>query len=194
MFSKIIRRTHMYIALFLAPWVLMYAASTILMNHRAGQHGGPPVFAKERELVYDGTFPAGATPRAMALQILAFLDMDGAHGVPNPGRDAAIVINRFDPVSPRRITFTPADGRIVVERQAFRTPAFLERLHRRRGFQHDYPLEDTWAFSVDLVIVAIAFWVFSGLWMWWEMKLTRRLGALCLAGGAALLAVFVLAI
>ena len=34
MFSKVIRRTHMYVALFLAPWVLMYALSTMVMNHR----------------------------------------------------------------------------------------------------------------------------------------------------------------
>ena len=35
MFSKILRRTHMYLALFLAPWVLMYALSTAAMNHRS---------------------------------------------------------------------------------------------------------------------------------------------------------------
>src|SRR5262245_53684615 len=31
MFSKIIRRSHMYLALFLMPWVLMYALSTMAM-------------------------------------------------------------------------------------------------------------------------------------------------------------------
>ena len=33
--SKVVRRTHMYLALFLFPWVLMYALSTLVMNHRA---------------------------------------------------------------------------------------------------------------------------------------------------------------
>jgi hypothetical protein len=34
MFSKFIRQTHMYLALLLAPWILLYALSTIAMNHR----------------------------------------------------------------------------------------------------------------------------------------------------------------
>ena len=35
MISKVVRRTHMYLALFLFPWMLMYALSTLVMNHRA---------------------------------------------------------------------------------------------------------------------------------------------------------------
>jgi hypothetical protein len=31
--SRIIRRVHMYLALFLAPWMLMYALSAIAMSH-----------------------------------------------------------------------------------------------------------------------------------------------------------------
>ena len=57
-FSKLVRRTHMYLALFLFPWVLMYAVSTLAMNHRAvfvRMYGpGPVPFEKEREVVYDG--------------------------------------------------------------------------------------------------------------------------------------------
>ena len=33
MLSRIIRQTHMYLALFFMPWMLMYALSTMLMNH-----------------------------------------------------------------------------------------------------------------------------------------------------------------
>jgi hypothetical protein len=36
---------------------------------------------------------------------------------------------------------------------------------------------------VDLVILAMVFWVISGLWMWWEMKVTRRLGLAALLAG-----------
>ena len=34
MFSKFLRRSHMYLALFLTPWMLVYALSTMGMNHR----------------------------------------------------------------------------------------------------------------------------------------------------------------
>lgn len=188
----------MYLALFLTPWVLIYALSTMAMNHREffkrlyGE--GPPLFEKEKELTYNGTFPAGATPQMMAEQILSDLRMDGAHGVRGSSDDGRITIFRQEPVSPRRITYTPADGRLVIEKAVFQTPAFLERMHRRRGFQQKYPLDDAWAFSVDLTIVAMVFWVVSGLWLWWEMRAARRWGALCAAAGIALFGMFLFTI
>ena len=73
-------------------------------------------------------------------------------------------------------------------------PAFLERMHRRRGFQHAYALEDTWAVSVDLVIATMVFWAGSGVWMWWEMKKTRALGFAFGLAGFVLFALFLAAI
>ena len=82
----------------------------------------------------------------------------------------------------------------MIEKETFRSNTFLERMHRRRGFQSDYPLEDTWAFSVDLVILAMVFWVASGLWMWWEMKVTRGLGAVFALSGLAVFGLFLFTI
>ncbi len=48
--------------------------------------------------------------------------------------------------------------------------------------------------TVDLVIAGMVFWVLSGLWMWWEMKVTRKTGALALATGAGLFLLFILVI
>jgi hypothetical protein len=189
MFSILVRRIHMYLALFLAPWMLMYALSTIVMNHRGWfieKYGrGPVPFEKERELTYNGSFPENAEPKHIAMQVLASLDLEGAHGV-NRRKDGAVVINRQDLVLPRRITYTPADNKVVVEKMEYRTNAFLERFHRRRGYQTGYALDTVWAVTVDLVIVAMVFWVLSGLWMWWEMKVTRVLGALAALGGLTL--------
>lgn len=193
MFSLIIRRTHMYLALFLSPWVLVYALSTIAMNHREHVGTGPPVFRLEAEQPYSAVFPDNAAPREMAVQILRDLGMDGAHGAQRPA-GGKLVINRFDPIQPKRLTYDAEQHTVRIESVEFRTPAFLERMHRRRGFQHNYALEDTWAFSVDLFIAAMIFWVLSGLWMWWEMRVTRKLGALFALGGLALFAFFLMTI
>ncbi len=193
MFSKLLRRTHMYLALFLFPWMLMYALSTLAMNHRRWFAGPAPAFERERELVYDGVFPEGAAPRTMSAQILASLDLDGAHTVTRRGDDA-LVINRNDLVTPRRLTYSPADGRVVIEAQPMRASAFLERFHRRRGYATGYTLDTMWAVSVDVVIAAMVFWALSGLWMWWEMKVTRGYGLIAFAGGSALFAFYLVAI
>ncbi|MGH9659017.1 MAG: hypothetical protein ACRD96_10770 [Bryobacteraceae bacterium] len=197
MISKLIRRTHMYLALFLAPWVLIYTLSTMAMNHRdwfRRFYAGPIVhYEKERDLPWAGAFAPDATPQSMAAEILSALSLEGAHGA-RRGPGGATIVQRLDPITPRRITYRPADNRVVIEREVFRTPAFLERMHRRRGYQHNYALEDSWAFTVDLFIAAMVFWALSGLWMWWEMRATWRLGILFLLGGAALFTGFALTI
>jgi hypothetical protein len=198
MVSKLLRRTHLYLALFMSPWILMYAASTVVMNHRVlfrSLYSGPsPSLVMEREQPYDAVFSEGARPKQMADQILASLNLEGTFTANKRARDGAIVINRLDPITPRRITYQPADKKLTIERIPWETRAFLERMHRRRGYQYDRPLEDAWAVSVDLFIAAVILWVFSGIWMWWEMKATRRWGAIAAAAGIALFATFLVTI
>jgi hypothetical protein len=183
----------MYLALLLTPWVLMYALSTMAMNHRQFfdrlQTGPEPAFEKESETVYRGTFDPAAKPRDIARQIVKDLEIDGRYYV-RKEPDGKLVIFREDPLHPRRITFTPASGQLVVERQLIRTRAFLEELHRSRGWSPDYPLRNPWAFSVDLAIAAMIFWVASGIWMWLELSGTRRWGIVFASAGLVLFVLF----
>jgi hypothetical protein len=184
----------MYLALFLAPWILIYALSTMGMNHRAqlraGPPGTPPPWTIEKETTFAGVLPEGKDPRPAAEVLLSSLGLEGAHNAVIRPRDGAIVIQRQDLLRPRRVTYTPSDNRIVVEALPGDSLQFLERVHRRRGYQQSFWADDIWAFSVDAVIVALVFWVLSGLWLWWELKTTRRLGALSLAAGCALFAFY----
>src|SRR5437667_1117413 len=196
MLSRIIRRIHMYFALFLTPWVLMYALSTMAMNHRGFfkklYGASSATYEVEREQTSPRKFSSDATPVSIAEQILKDLGLEGTFTVRGSPAGERLTILRQDPISPRRITYVSADGRLLVEREVFRTPAFLERMHRRRGYQHRYLIEDAWAFSVDVFIVAMIFWAASGLWMWWELGETRRWGAISAAFGVALFAFFLL--
>ena len=198
MFSRLLRRIHLYLALFLTPWILMYAASTVVMNHRVQfqrWYGGPPpAMVPEHQQSYDAVFPSDASPKQIAEQVLTSLDLEGSFNANRRPRDGAIVINRLDPVTPRRITYEPAGRKVVIERLPWDSRAYLERMHRRRGYQFEPMLDDAWAFSVDLFIAAVVFWVLSGFWMWWELKTTRRWGAIAIAGGLALFGLFVVAI
>jgi hypothetical protein len=185
----------MYLGLFFFPWILMYSLSTLVMNHRAffaARYGeGPVPFEKERDLVYDATFPEAADLKVISRQILTSVGLDGAHNV-SRRKDGVIVINRNDLVTPRRLTYAPADRTLVIERMQHRTNALLERFHRRRGYATGYWLDTVWAVSVDVAIAAMVFWVLSGLWMWWEMKVTRGYGAAAVLGGVGLFSMFLL--
>jgi hypothetical protein len=81
---------------------------------------------------------------------------------------------------------------VVIEKLQHRPAALLERVHRRRGYATGYLLDTVWAISVDLALAAMMVWVLSGLWMWWEMKVTRRVGGLALLGSVGLFAFYLL--
>jgi hypothetical protein len=148
----------------------------------------------EAERPYEAVFPNGATHQQRGAQILRDLEMDGAHNVARPAADGTLTITRHDLVRPRRLIYKPAEAKVVIEAAELQTPALLERMHRRRGYQHPFLLDDVWAVLVDVVILAIIVWALSGLWMWWEMRVTRRNGALFGVAGLALFVLFLVTI
>ena len=184
----------MYLGLFLAPWMFMYAVSTMLMNHREFVQSfyptKTPAMVPERELEYSRAFPTDATSEQIGEQILRDLSLEGAHRVSGGKGGRPLVIDRQHALTPRRITWNPGTRRLVIQREEFRGASFLERMHRRRGYQQPYALEDTWALSVDVAVVAMVFWSLSGLWLWWELRPTRFWGTLCAALGLTLFALF----
>lgn len=192
--STLLRRIHMYAGLFLAPWVLMYAVSTIAMNHREHLGTKPPVFSKEYERRYNAVFSDSVTPRQRAEQILRDLGMDGAFNVGRPAADGTLVINRQDLVRPRRVTYKPVNNTVLVESAEVSGPQVLERMHRRRGYAQPYARDRIWGVLVDAFVAISLIWAFTGAWLWWELKVTRRFGALCLAGGLALFVLFLVTI
>jgi len=192
--SRLVRRVHMFAGLFLAPWMLMYALSTLVMTHQEYVNSfyasKSPVMVKERELDYSRSFPTNLTRDAIAQQILNDLGMDGTHSVSGGGNERPLVIQRQHAMPQRRLTFDASTSKITIELEKFRAPTVLERLHRRRGYNQPYALEDTWGFSVDVAVVTMAFWSLSGIWLAWELKATRVWGALSFVVGLGLFVVF----
>lgn len=191
-----VRRIHMYLALFLVPWMLTYGISVIYMNHMPfferllGQTWGKVV--PERELIYDKPLPAD--PEAAANQILADLHLSGWHWTDARRDGSRITINRNALIYPRRITFTPADHKLVIQREPFDVLQFLRRIHKRRGYEIPYVADYVWAASVDLVVVSLLVWSITGLWTWSRMKKTLRWGMVCAAAGCVLFVVFLVTI
>ena len=109
MTSKLLRRIHMYLALFLTPWVLMYGLSTMVMNHHQSLralYGGAPAFSMERELTYERSFDEDAAARQVAREILIDLDLDGRFRV-RGDVSRRLTIMRRDPVSPGALSICP---------------------------------------------------------------------------------------
>jgi hypothetical protein len=196
--SRLVRRVHMFTGLFLAPWMLMYALSTLVMVHRefvgSFYSSKNPAMITERELDYSRSFATNTTREAIAQQILLDLGMDGAHSV-SGGRDGKpLAIQRQHALAQRRVIFDTEQRKITIEREEFRASTVLDRMHRRRGYRQPYALDDTWGFTVDVAVVSMVFWSLSGIWLAWELKTTRLWGALSLSVGLGLFALFAMLI
>ncbi len=196
-FNSFVRTIHMYLALFLIPWILMYALAVFGRNHKElFMSDKRPIvkFEKEKEQIYKAAFSKDIEPQMVGEQILADLGIEGTYVVRQDIQKGIYIILRRDPVSPRRITYIPAEEKLIVERQLFGTINFLQGLHHRHGYHQEKLMDDTWAFSVDLAIVGMICWVLSGLWMWWGFKVTRRWGLLALLLGFGLFGFFLITI
>ena len=58
--------------------------------------------------------------------------------------------------------------------------SYLLRLHTSRGYPAERNARWFWAIAVDAMFVTMTFWGLTGLFMWWQLRRTRLLGAFCL--------------
>lgn len=196
-FSKTVRRVHMYSALFLTPWMIIYAASGLVLNHnqlvRSWYAGGVGVMEKVDERPYPTTFSADADARLVAGQILEDLNLRGSFGVQGTLASPKLTINRNAGFAQHRVTYFPAEKRLLVEKQTFTLPVFLNRAHFRHGYEQPFFAAKVWAVVLDAVIVAMLFWAVSGVIMWWDIRPARMAGFACIVGSFALFAVLLVA-
>lgn len=196
--SKLIRRTHMYLALFLTPWMLIYALSGLSLNHtpllRELYGAKFSQFEKIGERPFEAAFSADADPRLIGAQILEQLGLSGTFNVQGGANQPRLVIVRNAAFSSHRITYVRAENRLLIEKQTFTAPVFVNRVHFRHGFEQPFLSAKVWGVIVDLAIVGMLFWVLSGLWMWWEIKPARLTGGLFALAGVGMFAVLLFTI
>jgi hypothetical protein len=187
--ARLIRRAHMYLALFLTPWMIIYALSGLVLNHlptiRGWYGGNIAPFEKVGEREYTAAFSADADPLLIGEQILTHLDLLGTFRVQGRADQPRLVINRNGAFAAHRITYFRTENRLLIEKQVMTAPAFVNRVHFRHGFDQPFLSSRLWGVIVDLVVVAMVFWGLSGIWMWWETRPARGWGAACALLGSA---------
>jgi hypothetical protein len=160
------------------------------MHHRVLFTGSEqrvaPEFVVLREGPYELQTDAKESPGDVARRILADLGLNGSFSSRGSADGGNLVIHRDRAIGSYRVTYDGVAGSLKVERQRFGLAFFLEMLHRRGGLGESFLANDLWAILVDVVIVAIALWAGTGIWMWWGLPRTRILGGLCLIGGSTL--------
>ena len=193
-----VRRIHMYLALFLIPWILMYTISSLVFNHfgtiRNWYGGNLNQYEKVAEIDYPNAFSADTTAAAAAKQILLDLDLDGSHFVRGNLKGEEFTIMRQATYEMKRVIYFPKEGRVTVEKQLENLPNMLTRMHIRHGFGQKYASMKIWGLGVEVTVLAMLFWIASGVWLWLTIKPARMWGAICALGGLGLFTVLLFAI
>jgi hypothetical protein len=187
-FDRINRRTHLYLGLFLMPWLLMYGVSSFIIIHQAWfradkKAGWEPVFEKNytRAINVEG---ANNEPglRAAAQEILKDCDLEGAFWVDRPNPDT-LHVDRFSFRDSISLTYSIKSQKLKAERQRMLWPQVVTRMHFRGGYGQPEFLDKFWGFMVDLACLGILIWVASGVIMWWRLPKLKVWGAIAMGGG-----------
>ncbi|MBT4139083.1 MAG: hypothetical protein HOE48_14280 [Candidatus Latescibacteria bacterium] len=190
-FNHLNRRLHLYLALGLLPWFLMYGISAIPFTRNAYFNSlykdGVPMWTTRIEQAYDRPAPDNRRPDTLqkfAKEVVTDLNLKvtGSLGAYQPN-NSRITVYLVDFWHHTRITYNIAQQNIRVEDKRFRWDQFFTTLHARGGYHQDSFLNDLWAFVVDFVALGFLIWTASGIYMWWQLKQTRRWGSLALGGG-----------
>ena len=79
--------------------------------------------------------------------------------------------------NPKTSTLT---GKLPGEQTEIGWRRFLLRLHTAHGYPGEVNARWSWAVIVDAMAFVLCFWGISGLLMWWQIKATRKIGAVVL--------------
>jgi hypothetical protein len=187
-FDKINRRTHLYLGLFLMPWLLMYGVSSFIIIHQSWFRGDKslgwePLFEKpySRPVNSQGVNNEPDL-RATAQEILKDNNLEGAFWVDKPNPDT-VHIDRFSFLGSTSLTYALKDHTLKAQRQRMRIPQVITRMHFRGGYGQPTFWDKFWGLLVDVACIGIIIWIASGLIMWWRLPRFRAWGALAVGGG-----------
>lgn len=181
------RDLHLYAGLFLSPFILVFAFSTLALNHPVREVTAPPTAASRTQSVTVATSGLGTLDHARS--ILRQLELTGEiDNVMHNTKAGRLTI----PVSkPGELTTVQVDlnsGVATVQRKANGMAAALVYLHKRPGphlikFRGNWGYMAAWSLLADAVVYGTLFLTASGLYLWWFFKAERTFGWLLLAAG-----------
>lgn len=197
-FNHINRRLHLYLAMALLPWAVMYGISAIPFTRNSFfndlYNDGIPQWTTRSEQAYSRPVPEGRSAdvlRPFAKEVIDDLGIEitSAYGAYRPN-SKRIMIFTYDFWSNTRMVYDIDKQHITIQDRRFRWDQFLTGWHARGGYRQDDTLNTLWSVVVDLVSIGFVLWVASGIYMWWLLKSTRTWGFVALGSGFFIFFIF----
>jgi len=181
------RQLHLYFGLFLCPFVVIYAVTTIMLNHRWHFEGEVEKTSVTVQL------EEGLEDAAQGEQVLRQLGVSGETFVRRLPKQNALRISAAKPALNVAIT---VDLDTQIAQVEHRRPGFFGAMkslhfspgpHKTKGVTWFF--SRLWAWTSDTVVYLLLFITISGIYMWAVIKAERKagliatgLGCLCFVG------------
>jgi len=173
---KIIRNTHLLLASFSLPFLIMYSVSAVQMSHSAWFQTKPAV--TEREL----SLAAGQTDARIVARDIMDRRPDVKGELSNAqATDAGLSLRIVVPGTVHEVRYDRAAGTARIKTSVAGVMGMLNRLHHWAGFWHEPLSMKAWAVFVAGVSVGLLLLGASGLYMWFTRRPERRIGLVLLA-------------
>ncbi|MBI2929924.1 MAG: PepSY-associated TM helix domain-containing protein [Verrucomicrobia bacterium] len=194
------RDLHLYLGLFVCPFILLFAVSTLLLNHPSAPAPGAASASPPLKQAVPIELPGEVGSLEQAKKILRQLNLTGEIDyVRHQARDQRLLIPVLKPGEMTKVEVDLRARTATVERSTPGLAAALIYLHKMPG-PHNVQLRGNWfymrcwAVLADAVVYGVLFLTVSGLYLWWMLKAERKVGWALLAAGVVSAVAFVAAI
>lgn len=194
------RDLHLYVGLFISPFILLFAISTLYLNHgwRA------PSAAEAGTTALPGPvpiqIPEGMGTIDQAKGILRQLNLSGEiEFIRHLAKEERLKIPIMKPGEQTEIDVDLRGKTATLTRRGQGLPGALIYLHRMPGphlakFRGNWAPMRLWRMLTDASVYGVLFLTLSGLYLWLLMKAERKTGLVLLAAGVFSLVFLVLAL
>lgn len=179
-FYQATRALHLYLGLFISPFLLLYAISTLFLNHSVRPS---PVDSQPQKVSLQ--VGEDIEPEALVSSVLAQLELSGEVSGGRVIRNNRTTLRIVRPGSIKIIKVdVKAKEATVVERSTGLLGA-INYLHFNPGLHRtpNWSITKFWGWIADATVYLTLFLTVSGIYLWLLMKAERKAGLIALGAG-----------
>jgi hypothetical protein len=192
---RTVRTWHLYAGLFASPFVLIYAASAIMLNHAFIPWGAGDTADTRQQAV---TLPTDTSALAVAKSVRSQIGVPGEIGYVSRDRGTGLLSFPIEtPGSRTMVRVDPSSGLARVATTKTGVGSASVYLHRMPGphnvsIRGNWVLTRAWGWVADANVYLLLFVSVSGIYLWIAVRAERRTGLIFLFAGAASFAALVM--
>lgn len=189
-YYPLVRQLHLYLGLFISPFILIFSLSALVFNHVDYINQVSPIKKLPDIKTRLQRIPYDTTDLATAKAILRTLNLDGEVDFISKDDDH-ISFPVHKPGLLTKIRVDTHTDSVVITRQEVGPLRAMTYLHAMPG-QHNAKMRGNsgfikvWRVLADTAVYLILFLSVSGVFLWWFLKVERTLGVYALLTGAFL--------